>query len=118
MAWIVDDFKLGVDVANGLTNEPISKNIPVRGGNTPIVVDIKVASGTGTIKVQDSSDGFTTSNLKSKTVAVAGAGTYSITFLAELAGDQADYPMRNAIRIVMDTTSAVVLEEVRVVSER
>lgn len=118
MAWIVDDFKNKTDVASGLTNEPISKNIPVRRGDSPIVLDVKIASGSGTLKLQDSSDGFSSSNLKSKTVAVAGAGTYSITFFPYLAGDQADYPMRNSLRVVMDTTAAVVIDEVRVLSER
>ena len=120
MAWAirVEDVKLKAVVATGLTAEPISTKIPVRKGDSPIVVDVKITSGTGTIKVQDSSDGFTTANTKTQTVSVTGAGTFSITFCPYTAADQADYPMRNAIRVIMDTTSEVVIDEIRVLSER
>lgn len=105
-------------LATGLTAEPLTDGIPCRAGNSPLVVDVKVVSGTGTIKLQDSSDGFTTANTKAKTVTVTGAGTFSITLMADIAGDQANYPLRNAIRLVMDTTSAVVISEVRVIVEK
>lgn len=104
--------------ANGLTAEPISKNISIANGLSPIVVDIEVTSGTGTIKIQDSTNGFTTVNTKAKTVAVAGAGTVSITLLPHLSTDQANYPLRNAIRVVADTTSALVIASVRVCHEK
>lgn len=119
MAYINEDYGLapGYAVANGASNAVVSKVIPIRLGDSPVVVDIKVASGTGTAKIQDSSDGFTTVNTK-KTVAISGAGTFSITLLANLAGDQTYYPLRNAARIVMDTTADMVISEIRVMHEK
>lgn len=119
MAYVNSDYLLqsAKSLANGLTAEPLTGAIPVRAGDSPIVCDVKVTSGTGTIKLQDSTDGFTTVNTK-KTVSVTGAGTFSITLLPHLAGDQTYYPLRNSIRLVIDTTSAVVISEVRICCEK
>ena len=120
MAYVNGEYILqsARTLANGLTAEPLTDGIPCKAGNSPLVVDVKVTSGTGTIKLQDSSNGFTTANTKAKTVSVTGAGTFSITLMADIAGDQANYPLRNVIRLVMDTTSIVVIEEVRVCIEK
>lgn len=112
MTYTVSDYAIpGEYTGNG---QIISKNVPVLHGTEPLVVDIKVASGTATAKIQDSSDGFTTANDKAKTVAISGAGTFSITLMPELAGDQANYPLRRAIRIALDSAAACVIEEVRI----
>lgn len=112
MAYVVSNYEIsGTYTGSG---QVISKNIPNRDGAGALVVDIKVASGSGTAKLQDSSNGFTDSNTKAKTVAISGAGTYSITLLPHLAGDQANYPLRVALRVILDSATACVIEEVRV----
>lgn len=119
MAYVNSSYLLqqAKSLANGLTKEPITGAIPCRAGDSPIVCDIKVTSGTGTIYIQDSSDGFDTV-VDKKSVSVTGAGTFSITLLAHNSSDQAHFPLRNAIRLAMTTTSAVVIEEVRVCLEK
>ena len=113
MAWFSEDYKLGTDHITGLTAEPISKQLNVGRGDSPVVVDVTVASGTGTVKIQDS-NGDGVFNTKAKTVTVTGAGVFSITLFPHLVGDQANYPLRNSLRVVMDTTAAVVISSVKI----
>lgn len=119
MAYINSSYLLqsAKSLANGLTKEPLTGAIPCRAGDSPLVCDIKVTSGTGTIYLQDSSDGFTTI-VDKKSVSVSGAGTFSITLLAHNSSDQTHYPLRNAIRLAMTTTSDCVIEEVRICHEK
>lgn len=122
MAWIVDDLSIKPSTVYGasLTKEPISKNVRIQQGDGPLLVDIKasdVTVATGiTAFLQDSSDGFTTVNNK-KSVAITADGTFTISLLADLAGDQSHYPIRNSLRIVLDTGAGdtVTIDEIRII---
>ena len=125
LAWIVsDDLTLADSTTLGasLTNEVVSKPFRVTNGGAMLVVDILVSGvtvgGGITAKLQDSSDGYTTTNLK-KTVAVTANGTVTITLLAENSSDQTHLPLRNSCRVVFDTGagSAVTIDQIRVVQQ-
>jgi len=105
-----------------LTDEPISAQFSVTDtGSKNILVDVKVSGvtvgGGITLKLEDTSNGFEHSEVKSKTTSVTADGTVSISFMAEKAGDQADLPLRNDARLVMDTGagSAVTIDEIRII---
>ncbi len=108
--------------AASLTDEPISDQFSVTDtGSKNIIVDVDVSGvtvgGGITLKLEDTSNGFTSSEVKSKTTSVIADGTVSISFMAEKAGDQADLPLRNDARLVMDTGagSAVTIDGIRVI---
>lgn len=119
MAWFVDTMASVPSVANGVTTVLNLNPITPRQGDSPLIIEVKVAGAgaAGTLTYQDSSDGFTTTNSK-KTASVSGAGTYTITLLANLTADQTYYPLRNSGRIQFAATGDTTITEVRVLVER
>lgn len=113
MAYVLTE-KQSITLANGLTKEPVLRS-RVGTGDSPVAVDIKVASGTGTAYLETSSDGFQTI-IELKSAAISGAGTVSLQLVKET--DAVDYPLRNAIRVSISTTSVVELENVRMCLEK
>ena len=118
MAWVNNDYLLKPSVSNGAANEPISKNIAIAAGDSPLVVDVTVVSGTGTLKISDSSDGFATQVVKAKTVSITGAGVFRLTLIPHAAGDQANYPLRNSLKVLVDASSDIELSSVIVICEK
>jgi len=110
------------DVGASQTATPISDTFAItEDGSKNFIVDVDVSSvtvgGGISIALEDTSNGFTSSEVKSKTTAITADGTVSLSFLAELAGDQTNLPLRSDARIVITTGagSAVTIDEIRVV---
>lgn len=79
-------------------------------GDSPVAVDIKTTSGSGDAFLETSSDGFTTV-IQLSTIAIAGAGTVSLTALKE--SDATDYPLRQNIRVRIAATADMEIENIR-----
>ena len=96
-----------ISVASG---SEYSLSSRVGAGDSPVAVDIKVTSGTGTAYLETSSDGFTTV-IELSNVAIVGAGTVSLTALKE--SDATDYPLRQNVRVRVSASADMKLENIR-----
>lgn len=105
-------------VGNSVTARPLTKSLRVENAGETLLIDIEVSgvSGTGgTVKLQDSSDGFTTANdVSGKTVTITTDGTYTIKIYKT--ADDTILPLRNAMRLAVTTggSDAFTVDEVRI----
>lgn len=106
-------------VGNSVTARPLTKSLRVEEAGQFILIDIivsGVSGGAGTVKLQDSSDGFTTAgnDVSGKTVTISGNGTFTIKVYATQ--DEAILPLRNSMRLVATTGAgdAFTVDEIRI----
>ena len=82
----------------------------VGSGDSPVAVDVKVASGTGTAFLETSSDGFQTV-IQLSNIAIGAPGTFSLTALKE--NDPTDYPLRQNIRVRIAASADMEVDSIR-----
>lgn len=115
MAWLNVD-KFDIDFVNG--DDKVVIESRVGDGHSGVVMDVKCGAGAaGTAYLECSSDGFSTV-VSLENIALVASGTVSLDLTPYLAGDQSNYPLRNAIRVRIAATAAFNMESARLCIEK